>query len=124
MNDENTIDLDPTDTVTDEIKFDGAWAELEAEDAKVLTSLVEELMGGEGGKTVTLTQAELQDTIAYAFMAGVVLEEADMMSQLFASMAEMPGMAGLLLEDDDDDGAEELFNSDEIGDGTGGSGLH
>lgn len=111
MNDENTIDLDPTDT--DEIiNFDGAWAELEEADEKGLILLVEKLLGGE--TNVTLTSAELKDAMAYAFMAGVVLAEAGMMSQLMAVVG-MEGMMATMME------AELDVDDDEIGgDGEGG----
>ncbi len=113
MNDENTIDLDQTETVTvDDIDFKGAWAELEEADERGLILLVEKLLGGE--TNVTLTSAKLKDSMAYAFMAGVVLAEAGMMSQLMAVVG-MEGMMATMME------AELDVDDDEIGgDGEGG----
>ena len=123
MNDENTIDLDPTETVTDDdFRCEGSWNELEEDDAKVLLPLIKKI-GGDGTGGIVLTRAELKDSIAYAFMAGTVLEQADMMSQLFA-VAGMDGMMATMMEVDDDDGPPSPNVDDEIGGGTGGSGLH
>jgi hypothetical protein len=119
---DDKIDIESTDvgpTLTDQINLDGAWLELEEGDAKALLPLIEKLADGQD--SVTLTVDELKNSIAYAFMAGVVLEEADMLMQMFAAA----GMQDMFDAIDDCDGGDgEGGITDEIGGGTGGSGLH